>query len=141
MRLGSSSTKLVARLPGTKKPLIISHRGASKNAPENTMAAYNLAWELNSDGIELDIRETADNILEVGIGNFKDKNGGSLLLWEKYFKKAKIYGVDILNINRVLDECIDNSRIILHTETNAYDKTFISNNLNNIKFDFVLDDG
>ena len=60
MRLGSSSTKLVARLPGTKKPLIISHRGASKNAPENTMAAYNLAWELNSDGIELDIRETAD---------------------------------------------------------------------------------
>tara|TARA_Y100000389_G_scaffold77600_2_gene74386 strand:+ start:3225 stop:3827 length:603 start_codon:yes stop_codon:yes gene_type:complete len=109
------------------------HIYTDKNTTHSYLSLY--------DELLTPIRETADNILEVGIGNFKDKNGGSLLLWEKYFKKAKIYGVDILDINRVLDECIDNSRIILHTETNAYDKTFISNNLNNIKFDFVLDDG
>ena len=31
--------------------------------------------------------ETAENVLEVGIGNFYEKNGGSILLWSQYFKK------------------------------------------------------
>ena len=31
------------------------------------------------------IRDTAKNILEVGIGNFIYKNGGSVLLWSQYF--------------------------------------------------------
>ena len=51
----------MAPLPGTKKSILsISHRGASKYAPENTHASYNLAWQLGSDAIELDIRETSD---------------------------------------------------------------------------------
>lgn len=39
----------------------ISHRGASYYAPENSLAAFKLAWELNSDGAECDIRLTKDN--------------------------------------------------------------------------------
>jgi glycerophosphoryl diester phosphodiesterase len=38
----------------------ISHRGESIDAPENTMAAFKLAWARNSDAIELDIHRTAD---------------------------------------------------------------------------------
>ncbi|AVM44997.1 hypothetical protein C5Q97_09925 [Victivallales bacterium CCUG 44730] len=38
----------------------LSHRGESDDAPENTLAAYKLAMERDSDGIELDIRLTAD---------------------------------------------------------------------------------
>ncbi|MBS1369999.1 MAG: hypothetical protein HPZ91_08615 [Lentisphaeria bacterium] len=38
----------------------LSHRGESDDAPENTLAAYELAMERDSDGIELDIRLTAD---------------------------------------------------------------------------------
>jgi len=61
LKLGLLSIKLVALLPGTKKSILsISHRGASKYAPENTHASYNLAWQLGSDAIELDIRETSD---------------------------------------------------------------------------------
>jgi glycerophosphoryl diester phosphodiesterase len=41
--------------------LFLSHRGESDSAPENTVAAFALAMELDSDGIELDIRMTADN--------------------------------------------------------------------------------
>jgi len=41
--------------------LWISHRGESYGAPENTMKAFRLAWERGTDGIELDIRLTADN--------------------------------------------------------------------------------
>lgn len=35
-------------------PKIIAHRGASAHAPENTMAAFQLALEMAADGIELD---------------------------------------------------------------------------------------
>ena len=40
--------------------LWISHRGESYDAPENTMKAFRLAWKRGTDGIELDIRLTAD---------------------------------------------------------------------------------
>lgn len=40
--------------------LIIAHRGASGDAPENTLAAFRLAWEQEADGIEGDFRLTAD---------------------------------------------------------------------------------
>ena len=35
-------------------PKLIAHRGASHEAPENTMAAFRLAWEQGADGIEAD---------------------------------------------------------------------------------------
>lgn len=42
------------------KPLIIAHRGASRKAPENSMAAFEFAVELDADWIELDIQLSAD---------------------------------------------------------------------------------
>jgi len=46
-----------------EKKLIIAHRGASKQAHENTLAAFGAAMRLGADGIELDVRKTKDNIL------------------------------------------------------------------------------
>src|SRR2546430_16980948 len=45
--------------------LVIAHRGASAAAPENTLAAFRLAADLGADGIELDVRGTADGQLVV----------------------------------------------------------------------------
>jgi len=42
------------------KPLLIAHRGASREAPENTLAAFDLAWQQGADGIEADFRLTQD---------------------------------------------------------------------------------
>lgn len=42
------------------KPKIIAHRGASARAPENTLAAFQLALDLQADGIELDVMLTRD---------------------------------------------------------------------------------
>ncbi len=42
------------------RPLIIGHRGASADAPENTLAAFALALEQNADGIEFDVQLCAD---------------------------------------------------------------------------------
>lgn len=39
---------------------IIAHRGASHHAPENTLAAFHLAWQRNADGIEGDFRLSSD---------------------------------------------------------------------------------
>jgi hypothetical protein len=88
-------------------------------------------------------KNTATNILEVGIGDFGEKNGGSIKLWADYFTNATIYALDILPINRVMDELLNNNRVILYTSTNAYDDNFFINNFlnNNIKCDFMLDDG
>ncbi len=40
--------------------LIIAHRGASGDVPENTMEAFDRAWRDGADGIEIDIRLCAD---------------------------------------------------------------------------------
>lgn len=93
------------------------------------------------DNLLKPIKDTATNILEVGIGDFQTKNGGSLLLWTNYFTNATIYGIDILPLDRVLDEVINDPSIRLYCSSDAYNKDFISKNLSNIKFDFLLDDG
>lgn len=46
-------------------PLIYAHRGASALAPENTLDAFQLAYQLGADGIELDVMLTADDELIV----------------------------------------------------------------------------
>ncbi len=44
---------------------VIAHRGASALEPENTVAAFRRAVEVGADGIELDVRTTADGVLVV----------------------------------------------------------------------------
>lgn len=88
-------------------------------------------------------KETAKNILEIGLGDFKDKNGGSIKLWRDYFKNATIYGLDILGIERVIDELVNDDRVVLYTSTDAYNEDFFTTTFlnKNIKCDFMLDDG
>lgn len=43
-------------------PLIIGHRGASARAPENTLAAFDLAIEEGADGVEFDVRLARDGV-------------------------------------------------------------------------------
>ena len=44
------------------RPLIFAHRGASRVAPENTLAAFRQAVEIGADGIELDVQLSADGV-------------------------------------------------------------------------------
>jgi glycerophosphoryl diester phosphodiesterase len=49
--------------PGPPKPLrprIVAHRGASFEAPENTLAAFKRAWALGVEAVELDVHVTKD---------------------------------------------------------------------------------
>lgn len=68
---------------GLGRPLLLGHRGARKSAPENTVAAFDLALEHGCDGFEFDVRCSADRRsvichdpklggLEIATANFAD---------------------------------------------------------------------
>lgn len=47
------------------RPLVIAHRGASADAPENTLSAFRLARRLGAGMVELDVHRTKDRRLVV----------------------------------------------------------------------------
>jgi acyl-CoA thioesterase I len=58
----AAATAFFAGLP---KVLDIAHRGASKQAPEHSLLAYELALAEGADVLELDLRSTRDGVLVV----------------------------------------------------------------------------
>jgi glycerophosphoryl diester phosphodiesterase len=47
-------------MPDWPRPLVFAHRGASAHAPENTLAAFELALSQGAHGVELDAKLSAD---------------------------------------------------------------------------------
>ena len=45
-----------------KRPLLISHRGAHKEAPENSCQAFEIALDHGVDGIETDVQLSCDGV-------------------------------------------------------------------------------
>lgn len=58
--LRHSSSLLASRFPA--RALILGHRGARADAPENTVASFCLAMEMGADGVELDVFLSADGV-------------------------------------------------------------------------------
>lgn len=89
-------------------------------------------------------KESAKNIIEIGIGNWPDRlSGGGTKLWHDYFLNATIWAFDIIPLEQVLHELRNNSRVKLFTNTDAYDPVFFTNAILNsgTKFDYIIDDG
>lgn len=55
------------------RPLVIAHRGASLEAPENTLAAFAQALEIGADGVELDLWQSKDHHLMVIHDNWLER--------------------------------------------------------------------
>ena len=47
------------------QPLVIAHRGASANKPENSISAFEEAIKLKADYIETDVHQTRDGIVVI----------------------------------------------------------------------------
>jgi glycerophosphoryl diester phosphodiesterase len=47
---------------GGEPPLIVAHRGAAADLPENTLEAFELAWQQGADGIEFDVHLSLDDV-------------------------------------------------------------------------------
>jgi GR25 family glycosyltransferase involved in LPS biosynthesis len=105
-----------------------------KNTTHSYFSTYNELFK--------PIRQNAKNILEIGIGNFFAKNGGSILLWKMFFKNALIHGVDIISADRLYDIILIDKNIKTYMNSDAYDLNFVDNFKNtNTKFDVIIDDG
>lgn len=52
-----------SRRPGRVRPQVVAHRGSSHDAPEHTLAAYVKALDAGAEGLECDVRLTADGHL------------------------------------------------------------------------------
>ena len=59
-----AETRFVGYTPAAR-PLAVSHRGCTRECPENTLAAFDWADRLGADVIELDLRTTSDGQLVV----------------------------------------------------------------------------
>lgn len=87
-------------------------------------------------------KETATHVLEVGIG-YPPNNGGSIMMWEKYFLNAQIYALDIIPITDVHPDILHQHRIHVYAAINAYDPHVFKRLFLNkpVRFDILLDDG
>lgn len=74
----------------TMKPVIIAHRGWCGKYPENTLIAFEKAMELPVDGIEFDLRRTADGEIVLSHEpNVDLHSNGSGLIREMTLKQLK----------------------------------------------------
>ena len=94
---------------GFSKPLIIAHRGASGEAPENTMDAFKLAWELGADGIEGDFHLTRDGHI-VAIHD-KDTNKVTKGRNKLNVKKSSLKELQVLDVGSWKNEKYSKARI------------------------------
>lgn len=70
--------------------IVMAHRGASKDAPENTIPAFEKAVEMKADFIELDVQETSDGAVVVTHDvNTKRVTGYNEFVWNMTLDEIK----------------------------------------------------
>lgn len=69
---------------GAESPMMISHRGEYRSAPESSIPAYRLAAERKVDAIKLDLRQTKDGVIVL----FHDVNLKRMMNWDSKVANA-----------------------------------------------------
>lgn len=104
---------------------IIAHRGASHDAPENTLASVKLGWEQGSDAVEIDLWLSADGKLVVfhdadtkrfaePVGKIKSMNLAEIQeLDVGAFKGAQFMGERVPSLESILVTVPSGKRIVL----------------------------
>jgi glycerophosphoryl diester phosphodiesterase len=83
-------------------PLVLAHRGARQEAPENTLEAFGLALAQGADGVELDVHRTADGGLVV----HHDADAAEVgVLATRTLGDIRAARPDIPTLDEVLDAC------------------------------------
>ena len=73
----------MGRLDIENHTMVIAHRGASADAPENTLAALELAIEQGADWVEIDVQETRDGeVVVIHDSDLKKIGGSGLKVYE-----------------------------------------------------------
>ena len=112
----------------TLRTIIIAHRGESHLAPENTLAAFNLAWKQGADAVELDVHLTADGHLIVCHDDNTRRTAGRKLVIRQStladlraldagaWKGAQWAGQKLPTLMEVLDTIPENRRLFVEVK-------------------------
>lgn len=139
------------------KTMIIAHRGASFDAPENTVASARLAWKQNADAVELDIHLSADNRIMVihdedtkrttGVNcKIAFTNSDSLRILDAGSWKNELYaGEKIPFLEEMLETVPDGKKLVIEIKSDKKIVPYLKQVINNsgkreqciiISFDF-----
>jgi len=84
----------ISRMDLVDKTVVIAHRGASADAPENTLAAMELAIKAGADFVEIDVQETRDGeVVVIHDSDLKKIGGSGMKVFESSL--AELQSVDI----------------------------------------------
>jgi glycerophosphoryl diester phosphodiesterase len=87
---------------------VIAHRGSSARAPENTLAAFHAALEDGAEGIELDARLTANNVVVVmHDDDVARTTNGTGRVSEMSFEQLRALRVAVTEVIPTLGEVLD----------------------------------
>lgn len=101
------------------KTQIIAHRGESFEAPENTLASINLAWERNVDAIEIDVRLSKDNyVVVIHDSTLKRISGINKKVKNLNLYELKNFNVGSWKSNQFANEKIPTLKEVLQTIPN-----------------------
>ncbi len=116
----------------------------SYNSDKSTVHSYTQLY----DFLFRDIRDAAQNVLEMGIGSIDPSFaytmgangtvGASLRGWRAYFTQAQIFGADIAEKELFQEDCIKTffaNQLDIPSIQNMFEKTGVE------KFDVIIDDG
>ncbi len=87
--------------------ILIAHRGESMDAPENTIASINLAWERGINAVEIDIHLTADNEIVV----IHDKDTYRISGIKKQIKNSTLAELQLLDVGSFKSKRWSNEKI------------------------------
>jgi glycerophosphoryl diester phosphodiesterase len=113
---------------------IMAHRGSSKAAPENTMAAIRQAIEDGADWVEIDVQETADGeVVVFHDSDFMKLAGSDLKIWGATMEDLKDIDIGswfapefkaerVPSLGEVLDECKGRIRVNIELKYYGHDQ-------------------
>ena len=133
--------------PGSEAQMIVAHRGASYDAPENTLAAFRRAWQQDADGIEGDFYLTKDHqIVCIHDADTERTGGRKMLVAESTlaelrqleyggWKDARFQGEPLPTFAEVLAIVPQGKRFIVELKTGPEIVPFLKAELDRLKPD------
>lgn len=113
------------------KPQIVAHRGESFDAPENTLASINMAWQRGDTAVEIDIQLTKDKqIVVIHDHNTKRVSGVSKKIKKSLlsdlkqldigsFKSIKYKNERIPTLDEVLQTIPENGKLVIEIKSDT----------------------
>ena len=131
ININKNTIYLKETLPGMQ---IVSHRGYSSKAPENTIPAIELAIQAHADYVEIDVQQTKDGVLVLlHDRNLRRTTGLNKLIYNTNYKEIKkldagswfgseYAGTNIPTLEEVLELCQGRINLSIELKFHAHKK-------------------